>query len=529
VSTRAAGATLLSLEDITHSFGSVQALDAASLHVRPGTVHALLGENGAGKSTLMRVAFGLLTPQEGTLHWQGQALTLRSPADALARGIGMVHQHFSLVPAMTVAENVALGGRGRFHPSEAAARVRALTERTGLALDPNARVSALPVGAQQRCEIIKALARDARLLILDEPTAVLAPAEARELLAWVRRFADTGHTHGGHAVVLITHKLQDALSTADDITVLRRGRTVYTGSALQSNTAQLTDAMLGEHGAGVHRAQRQAVAAQTADAEGQASAHADARSDRVVLRLQDASWRDARGVEQLRSASLVVHAGEIVGLAAVEGSGQHALLRLLAGRLAAQRGVAERPERVGFVPEDRHRDALLLDAPLYENLALRGAGARTGRMHWASWRARTNERMQAFDVRAADGDVMARTLSGGNQQKFVLGRELDGQPDALIVENPSRGLDIRATAAVQQSLRAARDGGAAVLVYSSDLDEVLALADRVYVMHAGQVVSVAPDRDAVGRAMLGVAEHVVTASRLPESGLPQSGATERDA
>lgn len=208
----------------------------------------------------------------------------------------------------------------------------------------------------------------------------------------------------------------------------------------------------------------------------------------------------------MRQASLVVHAGEIVGLAAVEGSGQHALLRLLAGRIVAQRGVVERPERVGFVPEDRHRDALLLDAPLFENLALRGAGTRTGRMRWATWRARTTARMQAFDVRAANGDVMARTLSGGNQQKFVLGRELDEQPDALIVENPSRGLDIRATAAVQDALREARDAGAAVLVYSSDLDEVLTLADRVYVMHAGQVVAVPSDRDAVGRAMLGVAE-----------------------
>lgn len=487
---------LLSLEGITQSFGSVRALDAASLQLRPGTVHALLGENGAGKSTLMRVAFGMLTPDEGVLRWQGQPLTLRSPADALARGIGMVHQHFSLVPAMTVAENVALGGHGRFHPREAAERVRALAERTGLALDPEARVGSLSVGAQQRCEIVKALARDARLLILDEPTAVLAPAEARELLGWVRRFADDGH-----AVVLITHKLQDALSTADDITVLRRGRTVYTGAASASSTARLTEAMLGDQSTSQPLMPGEPAAG--APSRAPSAGHSNAG---VVLRLENATWRDTRGVEQVRQASLVVHAGEIVGLAAVEGSGQHALLRLLAGRLVAQRGVVERPERVGFVPEDRHRDALLLDAPLFENLALRGAGTRTGRMRWATWRARTTARMHAFDVRAANGDVMARTLSGGNQQKFVLGRELDEQPDALIVENPSRGLDIRATAAVQDALREARDAGAAVLVYSSDLDEVLTLADRVYVMHAGQVVAVPSDRDAVGRAMLGVAE-----------------------
>jgi simple sugar transport system ATP-binding protein len=506
---------LLSLEGITHSFGSVRALDAASMHLRPGTVHALLGENGAGKSTLMRVAFGMLTPDEGIVRWQGQPLALRSPADALARGIGMVHQHFSLVPAMTVAENVALGGRGRLHPREAAARVRTLTERTGLALDPDARVSTLPVGAQQRCEIVKALARNARLLILDEPTAVLAPAEARELLTWVRRFADDGH-----AVVLITHKLQDALSTADDITVLRRGRTVYTGAAASSTTAQLTDAMLGDHAANVYRTSNRTS---RISARKLLSGESDASGARAVLRLEHASWRDARGVEQVRRASLVVHAGEIVGLAAVEGSGQHALLRLLAGRHAAQSGVVERPARVGFVPEDRHRDALLLDAPLFENLALRGAGTRTGRMHWPDWRARTTERMKAFDVRAAGSDVIARTLSGGNQQKFVLCRELDEQPEALIVENPSRGLDIRATAAVQDALRAARDEGAAVLMYSSDLDEVLALADRVYVMHAGQVVPMSRDRDAVGRAMLGVAQAGVAQAGVAQAGVAQAG------
>ncbi len=511
---------LLSLEGITHAFGSVRALDAASLHLRPGSVHALLGENGAGKSTLMRVAFGMLAPDEGVVRWQGQPLTLRSPADALARGIGMVHQHFSLVPAMTVAENVALGGRGRFHPREAAERVRALAERMGLALDPDARVGSLSVGAQQRCEIVKALTRDARLLILDEPTAVLAPAEARELLNWVRRFADDGH-----AVVLITHKLQDALSTADDITVLRRGRTTFTGAASASTTTQLTDAMLGDQGGSVQQAPRLPLH-NTFDRTSRDTLSApsgDASRARVVLRLDHASWRDERGVQQLRRASLVVHAGEIVGLAAVEGSGQHALLRLLAGRHAAQSGVVERPARVGFVPEDRHRDALLLDAPLFENLALRGAGTRTGRMRWASWRARTTERMNTFDVRAAESGVIARTLSGGNQQKFVLARELDEQPEALIVENPSRGLDIRATAAVQDALRAARDDGAAVLVYSTDLDEVLALADRVYVMHAGQVVPVSPDRDAVGRAMLGVPETGVPETGVPETGVPVRG------
>lgn len=484
-------APLLQLDGLSHRFGSVQALDAASLTVRRGTVHALLGENGAGKTTLMRAVFGLLEPDAGRLLWDGRALTVPSPAAALRTGIGMVHQHFTLVPAMTVAENVALGGSGAFDPAVAEQRVRDVAARAGLALDAHARVESLPVGAQQRCEIVKALARDVQLLILDEPTAVLAPGEAAELLAWMRRFADAGH-----AVVLITHKLRDALAVADDVTVLRRGRTVFTARAADATEQQLAEAMIG---AGDR------TAAYTLAATGPAPSTGDRRDPQspVVLSLDDACWRDARGVERVRHASLQIRAGEIVGVAAVEGAGQHELLRLLAGRYEATAGRVRRPARVGFVPEDRHRDALLLDAPLYENAALRGAGERRGRMPWSTLRERTAGLLTRFDVRAPGAAAVARTLSGGNQQKFVLGRELDGQPEALVVENPSRGLDFKATAAVQQSLRDARDSGTAVVVYSSDLDEVLLLADRVVVMYAGTVTEVRADRDAVGRAMLG--------------------------
>ncbi len=474
---------MLSLEGITRSFGAVRALDEASLTVRRGTVHALLGENGAGKSTLMRVAFGLLTPDDGVMRWQGAPVTLRSPAAALANGIGMVHQHFTLVGAMTVAENVALGGHGIFRPDTAAARVNAVAARAGLALDPHARVDTLPVGAQQRCEIVKALARDVQLLILDEPTAVLAPSEAAALLAWVRRHADAGN-----AVVLITHKLRDALAVADDITVLHKGRTVLTTPARATTQAALATAMLG--------ARAEAPSDEVPPA-------ANTSTGAVVLSAEGVSWRDARGVRRVHDATLEVRAGEIVGLAAVEGAGQHELLRLLAGRLVPTAGRIVRPDVVGFVPEDRHRDALLLDAPLFENAALRDAGRRRGRLDWRAFRARTTALLSAHDVRAPHAGVPMRTLSGGNQQKFVLGRELADAPPALVVENPSRGLDFRATAAVQQALRAARDAGTAVVVYSSDLDEVLLLADRVYAMHAGAVHEVHGDRDAVGRAMLG--------------------------
>ncbi len=486
---------LLQLEGISRRFGTVQALRDASLTVRPGTVHALLGENGAGKTTLMRVVFGLLAPDGGRVLWNGAPLTITAPSEALRTGIGMVHQHFTLVPAMTVAENVALGGAGRFDRAQAEAHVNGGAARAGLSLDAQARVDTLSVGAQQRCEIVKALAREVRLLILDEPTAVLAPSEATELLAWMRRFADAGN-----AVVLITHTLRDALAVADDVTVLRSGRTVYAARAAESTERALAEAMIGVSEAeGTARADVRSV--DRASTTSPVERSADAKG--AVLSLEQVTWRDERGVERVRNASLTVRAGEIVGIAAVEGSGQHELLRLLAGRHEATTGRVQRPARVGFVPEDRHRDALLLDAPLYENAALNGAGGRRGRMPWGPLRARTADLLARFDVRASGPAAVARTLSGGNQQKFVLGRELDEQPPALVVENPSRGLDFKATAAVQQALRDARDAGTAVVVYSSDLDEVLTLADRVYVMHAGTVREQRGDRDAVGRVMLG--------------------------
>jgi general nucleoside transport system ATP-binding protein len=452
------------------------------------------------------MVFGRLRAQQGVMQWRGVPITMRSPSDALAHGIGMVHQHFTLVPSMTVAENIALGGHGGFDPQQAADRVRDVAARAGLVLNPNARVQDLPVGAQQRCEIVKALARDVTLLILDEPTAVLAPAEAAELLRWIRGYADRGN-----AVVLITHKLRDALAVADDITVLHRGRTVLTTPARDTDQTRVADAMLG--GATARTADviagrdvSDVVADVITDAVSGAAdvARADAASAArpTVLALDAVSVRDADGVERVRSATLQVRAGEIVGIGAVEGAGQHELLRVLAGRLSPTSGSRVIPDSVGFVPEDRHRDALLLDAPLFENTALQGAGARHGVMDWNDFRARTSALLQRFDVRASGADAVARTLSGGNQQKLVLGRELEAAREALVVENPSRGLDFVATDAVHQALRAARGAGMAVVVYSSDLDEVVLLADRVFAMHDGTLIESVKHRDALGRAML---------------------------
>ena len=444
-------------------------------------MHALLGENGAGKTTLMRIAFGMIHPDAGTIEIDGAPRTFRTASDAIAAGLGMVHQHFTLVPAMIVAENVALGGRGRFSPDEARARVNETSARTGLQIDPDARVSDLPIGAQQRVEILKALARGARILILDEPTAVLTPAESRELLDRLRAFAKDGGT-----AILITHKLRDALDVADDITVLRHGRNVWSGPADQTSESALVHAMVGA-----------------------SAVDASTRSDRAnvlggpVLTLDDVTVRDARGQVALDRASVVVHAGEIVGVAAVEGNGQHELLRVLAGRLAPSAGRAEIPANVGFVPEDRRRDALIGEITLLENVALRGAGVRRGRVDWRHMRRETEDVIAQYDVRGGGTATLARALSGGNQQKLVIGRELEGASPALVVENPSRGLDFNATAAVHERLRAARENGTAVVVYSSDLDELLALADRLIVVHAGRVREVARDRETIGRAMLG--------------------------
>ncbi len=469
----------LALENISRRFGAVRALDGASLTARDGTVHALLGENGAGKTTLMRVAFGLVRPDAGSIRVHGRQATIASPAAAIALGIGMVHQHFSSVPGLTVAENVALGGRGVYRAQRVRTRVHAVCERVGFTLDPDARAGDLSVGAQQRLEIVKALARGARMLILDEPTAVLAPREADDLLRVLRRFADLGGT-----VVLITHKLPEALAIADDVTVLRRGRTMLAQPVSAVDSIGLAQAMIGGAPPIETRHERRAPGA-------------------VVVSTRTLCVRDVRGVVRAQDISLDVRAGEILGIAGVDGAGQHELLLCLAGRLAPWSGSIDSPADVGFVPEDRHRDALVLDFDVAENLTLRGAGAARGRIAWPPVRARAAALLTAYDVRAPSADTRVGTLSGGNQQKLVLARELESRPQLVIVENPTRGLDIAATAAVRDRLRDARAGGAAVVVYSSDLDEVLGLADRLIVMFDGRAREVPLDRDAAGRAMLG--------------------------
>ena len=477
----------LELSDISKSFGRSIALRHASVVVRRGTIHAVLGENGAGKTTLMRIAYGMIRADSGRIRMDGRVARFASPSDAIAAGVGMVHQHFTLVPAMTVAENLALGGRGRLRSRDMVAHVEALAARTGFALDPHARVEDLSVGAQQRVEIAKAVGRDATLLILDEPTAVLGPTETDDLLRWLRAYVAEGRS-----VVLVTHKLRDALAVADDVTVLRNGRRIHAGLASESSIPQLTAAMVGE-------SFERSPAVSRAEKPG---------TGRVVIRADRIRVTDAEGHIRIREATFVVQAGECLGIAAVEGSGQHDLMRALAGRTQISGGTLERPSVVGFVPEDRHTDAVLLGSSLVENVALRGAGRRTGLVPWKAMQSLTVRLVTAYDVRAMDGRQLVRALSGGNQQRLILARELEASVDApapavIVLENPTRGLDVNATAAVHARLRSAAASGAAIVVYSSDLDEVLALATRILVIFAGQVTEVRGDRNAIAAAMLG--------------------------
>jgi simple sugar transport system ATP-binding protein len=336
------------------------------------------------------------------------------------------------------------------------------------------------MGAQQRLEILKALARRARVLIMDEPTAVLAPSEARDLLDWLRSFADRGAS-----VILITHKLSEALSIADDVTVLRDGATIHAAAARSTTADQLAEAMLG-----------------TASAAATIADHV-APGD-TVLRLSSVTIADGRGIPRIVDLDLEVRAHEIIGIAALENSGHQLLLRAIARRQRILSGSIARHGETALIPEDPQRDALVLGFTLTENIVLRGAGARRGRIDWPARRRAAQDLIQEYDVRAASVDATARSLSGGNQQRLVLARELNDGPSVIVAENPTRGLDIRATAAVHARLKNAARLGSAVIVYSSDLDEVLALASRVVAMHAGRLKEVPNDREIVGRAMLGL-------------------------
>ncbi|VLX95313.1 ABC transporter ATP-binding protein [Streptococcus pneumoniae] len=472
---------VIEMRDITKVFGGFVANDKINLHLRKGEIHALLGENGAGKSTLMNMLAGLLEPTSGEIAVNGQVVNLDSPSKAASLGIGMVHQHFMLVEAFTVAENIILGSEltknGVLDIAGASKEIKALSERYGLAVDPSAKVADISVGAQQRVEILKTLYRGADILIFDEPTAVLTPSEIDELMAIMKNLVKEGKS-----IILITHKLDEIRAVSDRVTVIRRGKSIETVEIAGATNADLAEMMVGR-----------SVSFKT---EKQAS-----KPKEVVLSIKDLVVNENRGVPAVKNLSLDVRAGEIVGIAGIDGNGQSELIQAITGLRKVESGSIElkgdsivglHPRQitelsVGHVPEDRHRDGLILEMMISENIALqtyyKEPHSKNGILNYSNITSYAKKLMEEFDVRAASELVPAAALSGGNQQKAIIAREIDRDPDLLIVSQPTRGLDVGAIEYIHKRLIEERDNGKAVLVVSFELDEILNVSDRIAVIH----------------------------------------------
>jgi len=498
------------LDGIIRHFGHVKALDSANLEIHSGEIHGILGENGAGKTTLLNILGGIIHPDVGFVEVGGSRVRLQSARAAWKMGIGLVHQHFTLVPGLSVLENLALGRRHRghrwkLHLKEIRKEASQLSELTGLTVPFEASIEELGVGDRQRIEILKALLRDPQLLVLDEPTAVLAPAEIDQLFRLLRSLAEEGR-----AVVLVAHKLDEILSIADRVTVLRQGRTVMTAARADVDTAILTDAMVGSSSAdGDALATPDSLLALVQNSDGLAQNRE--LSNRSVARLKGITVYSPQGGLALQDVGLEVLRGEVLGVAGVEGNGQRELALVLSGRQEVASGKLEIPEHVGFIPQDRTREGLAADFDLTENVALalhRDPKFRLGPLlRWSLIELHATEIRSRFNIRSSAGETLARELSGGNQQRLVVGRELSQLPELLIAENPTRGLDFTATAFVREELkRLAHDTAAGVVLISTDLDEILEVADRVFVILRGKltpVPSVHDSRETVGAMMLG--------------------------
>jgi len=479
--------TFIELKGITKRFPGVTANDRVDLAVRVGEIHAIVGENGAGKSTLMRTLYGLYQPDSGTISVRGRPVVIESPRKALDLGIGMVHQHFMLIPVFTVAENVILGsepaaGLGRLRIREADRRVKELSEQYGFALNPSAKVGRLSVGEQQRVEIIKVLYRGAELLILDEPTAVLVPQEVEDLFGNLRRLREQGKT-----IIFISHKLDEVLEISDRITVLRRGQIVGTVDAAGTTKAQLAEMMVGRP--------------VLLELE-----HPPVPPGDVRLEARHFTVEEGRR-QAVRDVSLTVRSGEIYGIAGVEGNGQTELVEALVGLRPLKSGVllidgrdvthararAIRLMGVAHIPEDRHRRGLALPMSGWENMILghhyRQAFAAGAFLDQPSIDAFVADRVRDYDIRVADVAAPVLALSGGNQQKVIVAREFSFAPKILVAAQPTRGLDIGATEFVQRQVLEARSNGMAVLLISAWLEEVLSLSDRIGVMYGGELVA----------------------------------------
>jgi simple sugar transport system ATP-binding protein len=482
-----ASAPAIRLEGVTKRYPGVIANKDVDLTVQSSEVHAVVGENGAGKSTLMKIIYGMIRPDEGTIEIDGDPVSFRTPKDAIDAGIGMVHQHFMLADNLTVLENVILGSEPRSGVTidfdEAAERITRLGNAYGLRLDPHKKVEKLSVGERQRVEIIKVLYRGARILILDEPTAVLVPQEVADLFRSCVNLKGEGHT-----IIFISHKLDEVLTIADRITVMRDGQTVGTTTPAEVDARQLAEMMIGS----------ELPSPETRESTVQ---------ERVLLHVEDLSLMAETGRPILDGIDFQVRAGEIVGIAGVEGNGQAQLVDAIIGLIPEVTGditldgssLSDMPTRerrgagIGLIPEDRHRQALLLPAPLWENAAL----GHQEKEPYANgiWidkkgsREQTEEIVRRFDVMTPNVDVPAAALSGGNQQKLVVGREIMAGPVVLIAAQPTRGIDIGAQAAVWEELKTARHNGMGILLISADLDELIGLSDTIHVLFEGRLVA----------------------------------------
>lgn len=476
---------VIEMREITKIFGEFVANDKINLELRKGEIHALLGENGAGKSTLMNMLAGLLEPTSGEIVVNGKSEKLDSPSKAASLGIGMVHQHFMLVEAFTVAENIILGSevtnKGVLDLKKANADILELSERYGLAVDPTAKVEDISVGAQQRVEILKTLYRGADILIFDEPTAVLTPAEILELMDIMKTLVKEGKS-----IILITHKLDEIRAVADRVTVIRRGKSIQTVGIEGATNKDLAEMMVGRSVSFVTEKE-------------------EAQPKEVVLQISDLVVNENRGVPAVKELSLDVRAGEIVGIAGIDGNGQSELIQAITGlrkvksgsiKIKGQEVVGLSPRKitemnVSHVPEDRHRDGLVLEMMLSENISLqtyyKEPLSKNGVLNYNQINSYARKLMEEFDVRAANEIVPASALSGGNQQKAIIAREVDRNPDLLIVSQPTRGLDVGAIEYIHKRLIGERDKGKAVLVVSFELDEILNLSDRIAVIHDGKI------------------------------------------
>ena len=479
----AAATDAVQVTGIGKRFPGVIANHDVDITIRSGTVHALIGENGAGKSTLMKILYGVQKPDEGTLVVNGEQVSFSSPTDAIAHGIGMVFQHFMLADNLTVLENVVLGAE-KLHGIGDAARTRIaeISRAYGFGLDPDRLVEELGVGERQRVEILKVLYRGAKIIILDEPTAVLVPQEVDALFANLRELKDQGHT-----ILFISHKLDEVLAIADDITVMRRGTTVGEARPGETSKRELAELMVGS----------ELPSPQTA---------VSTVTDEVQLQVAGLTLTDAFGRDLLSGIDLTIHRGEVLGIAGVEGNGQAELVETIMGMRRPTAGTisvggqdithwdtrARRQAGIGYIPEDRHRHGLLLDAPLWENRILGFQNRRPASNGFlidrGASRTDTERIVEQYDVRTPGIDTTSRALSGGNQQKLIVGREMSGDPVLLLAAHPTRGVDVGAQAAIWEHIKRAREKGLAVLLISADLDELIGLSDRIEVLLRGRLV-----------------------------------------